>query len=96
MHPAYERDSLRIDLFWFARNHGDPTRGWFVQFWRLLQPFGYRLHWGKYLPIDPDLGAAHLRLTHPAMGRFLALRKEMDPDGVFLTSYWRTALGIEP
>jgi FAD/FMN-containing dehydrogenase len=96
LHPAYERDSLRIDLFWFARNHGDPTRGWFVQFWRLLQPFGYRLHWGKYLPIDPELGAVHLRRHTPRWDDFLALRQLMDPDGIFLTSYWRAALGLEP
>lgn len=94
MHPAYERDSLRIDLFWFARNHGDPTRGWFVQFWRLLQPFGYRLHWGKYLPHDAALGAEHLRQHIPRWDDFLALRKTMDPDGVFLTSYWQRALGV--
>ena len=96
MHPAYERDSLRIDLFWFARNHGDPTRGWFVQFWRLLRPFAYRLHWGKYLPSDPELGALHLRRHTPRWDDFLELRKSMDPDGVFLTGYWRAALGIEP
>ena len=63
--------------------------------WRLLQPFGYRLHWGKYLPVDPLLGAVHLRRHTPRWDDFLALRKVMDPDGVFLTSYWRTALGIE-
>lgn len=96
LHPAYERDSLRIDLFWFARNHGDPTRGWFVQFWRLLQPFAYRLHWGKYLPADPELGAVHLRRHTPRWDDFLELRQQMDPDGVFLTSYWRAALGLEP
>jgi D-arabinono-1,4-lactone oxidase len=95
MHPAYERDSLRIDLFWFARNHGDPTRGWFVQFWRLLQTFGYRLHWGKYLPVDPDLGSTHLRRNTPRWDDFLELRKTMDPDDIFLTRYWQTALGIE-
>jgi D-arabinono-1,4-lactone oxidase len=94
MHPAYQRDSLRIDLFWFARNHGDPTRGWFVQFWKLLRPFGYRLHWGKYLPKDPELGAEHLRRHTPRWDDFLALRKTMDPDDVFLTSYWTSALGI--
>ncbi len=96
LHPAYQRDSLRIDLFWFARNHDDPTRGWFVQFWRLLQPFAYRLHWGKHLPSDPELGAVHLRRHTPRWDDFLSLRKNMDPDDVFLTSYWRSALGISP
>lgn len=94
MHPGYGRDSLRIDLFWFARNAGDPTRGWFVQFWELLRPFGYRLHWGKHLPADPALGHVHLRRHTPRWDDFLALRGRLDPDGVFLTRYWREALGV--
>jgi len=94
MHPAYERDSLRIDLFWFARNPGDPTRGWFVQFWELLKPFGYRLHWGKYLPPDPRLGYLHLRAHTPRWDDFMKLRAALDPDGCFLTRYWRNALGV--
>jgi hypothetical protein len=94
MHPGYERDSLRIDLFWFARNPGDPTRGWFVQFWELLRPFGYRLHWGKYLPADPELGWRHLRRHTPRWDDFLSVRARLDPGGVFLTPYWRDVLGI--
>ncbi len=94
MHPGYGRDSLRIDLFWFARNPGDPTRGWFVQFWELLRPFAYRLHWGKYLPRDPELGAHHLRRQLPRWDDFLALRARCDPGNLFLTRYWREALGL--
>jgi D-arabinono-1,4-lactone oxidase len=92
MHPGHGRDSLRVDLFWFRRNPGDPRRGWFVQFWRLLKPFGYRLHWGKYLPDNGDLGARHLRGQFPRWGDFLAARADLDPDGIFLTRYWREAL----
>jgi hypothetical protein len=95
LHPGHARDSLRIDLFWFARNPGDPARGFFVQFWELLRPFGYRLHLGKYLPIDAALGSGHLRRYTPRWDDFLALRARLDPNGVFLTRYWRTALGIE-
>jgi FAD/FMN-containing dehydrogenase len=96
LHPGHARDSLRIDLFWFARNPGDPARGFFVQFWELLRPFGYRLHLGKYLPIDAALGSGHLRRHTPRWDDFLALRARLDPDGVFLTRYWRTALGTGP
>lgn len=96
MHPGYGRDSLRVDLFWFGRNPGDPTRGWFVQFWELLRPFAYRLHWGKHLPADPALGRDHLRKNTPRWDDFLALRAALDPDGVFVTRYWREALGITP
>ncbi len=94
MHPSYGRDSLRIDLFWFARNTEDPTSTWFVQFWELLKPFGYRLHWGKFLPKDPALGHQYLRQQLPRWDDFMALRQAMDPDGLFLTRYWREALGL--
>lgn len=94
MHPGYGRDSLRVDLFWFARNAGDPTRGWFVQFWELLRPFAYRLHWGKHLPADSALGHEHLRAHTPRWDDFMAARRELDPGGVFLTRYWREALGV--
>ena len=94
LHPGHGRDSLRIDLFWFRRNPGDPSRTYFEQFWRLLQPFGYRLHWGKILPADPALGPGYLRHQFPRWGDFLAARAELDPDQVFLTRYWRTALGV--
>jgi FAD/FMN-containing dehydrogenase len=94
MHPGYQRDSLRVDLFWFKRNPGDPTRGWFVQFWELLRSFGYRLHWGKHLPASSELGARYLRRQTPRWDDFLALRAELDPDGVFLTRYWRDALEV--
>jgi D-arabinono-1,4-lactone oxidase len=94
MHPGFRRDSLRLDFFWFRRNQGDPTRGWFVQFWELLRSFGYRLHWGKCLPADPELGARHLRRHTSRWDDFLAARADLDPDGVFLTRYWRAALGL--
>jgi hypothetical protein len=94
IHPGYQRDSLRLDLFWFRRNPGDPRHDWFPQFWRLLQPFGYRLHWGKYLPLDPELGARHLRRNTPRWDDFLSLRSKLDPDDIFLTSYWRQALDL--
>ncbi len=94
MHPGYGRDSLRIDLFWFRRNPGDPTREWFPQFWQLLRDYDYRLHWGKYLPRDVTLGARHLRRTTPRWDDFMAERARLDPDGVFLTRYWRSALDL--
>jgi len=93
LHPAHQRDSLRIDLFWFRRNPGD-ARIYFERFWKLLQPFGYRLHWGKILPADPALGAHYLRRQYPRWDDFLAGRARLDPDGVFLTRYWRAALGV--
>jgi FAD/FMN-containing dehydrogenase len=94
MHPGYGRDSLRVDVFWFRRNPGDPRVTFYPQLWELLRPFAYRLHWGKHLPRTRDHGCDHLRTTLPRWDDFLGARARLDPDGVFLTPYWRETLGI--
>jgi hypothetical protein len=38
--------------------------------------------------------SAHARRAHPRLGDFLELRDNMDPDGVFLSDYWREQLGV--
>jgi len=88
--PAYGEDVLRIDLFWFGKNEGNPARDYYPQFWNLLAPFRPRYHWGKHLPIDP----AALRARYPKWDDFLRLRKDCDPDGVFLTDYWARRFGL--
>jgi FAD/FMN-containing dehydrogenase len=39
-------------------------------------------------------GAAYLTGQYPRWGDFAALRRQRDPDGVFLTTYWQRQLGI--
>ncbi len=92
--PAFERDSLRIDVFWFGRNAGDPSAAFFPRFWQVLAPFGLRPHWGKVLPHASDAMRAHYRRELPRLVDFLALRQELDPRGVFATAYWRDHLGF--
>lgn len=92
MHPGQGRDSLRIDVFWFDRNGDDPVTTFFPQFWELLAPFGYRLHWGKYLPHDG--GARYLKEQYPRWNDFLRARAELDPQGIFLNTHFRRALAI--
>ena len=94
MHAGHGRDSLRIDVFWFERNPEDPTTTFFVQFWELLRPFGYRLHWGKHLPRNDDLGVRYLRRQFPRWDDFLELRRSLDPAGIFLNRHFRKALGV--
>jgi FAD/FMN-containing dehydrogenase len=94
MHAGHNRDSLRIDVFWFSRNREDPTKTFFVQFWELLRPFGYRLHWGKHLPKNDALGVHYLRKQFPRWDDFLAQRRSLDPAGVFLNRHFRKALGV--
>ena len=38
MNPSQADDSIRIDLFWFAKNEGDPAKDYYPQFWELFEP----------------------------------------------------------
>jgi D-arabinono-1,4-lactone oxidase len=93
--PAYKEPVIRVDIFWFSKNAGDPTvqGGFYDQFWQLLKPFGFRLHWGKGLPeYDYAAWAEFFHQHLPRLKDFLALRAEMDPQGLFLTDYWKRHL----
>ena len=99
MSPAYQRDVVKIDVFWFGANKGDPIALFYPQFWNALKPFGFRAHWAKYLPFKPDAPTEwldYLRPQYPRWNDFMALRARMDPAQVFVTDYWRTHLGIPP
>lgn len=91
--PAFERNVLRIDIFWFARNSNNPESTYYPQFWKLLQGFGCRFHWGKNLPLEPTL-PNYLESQYPRWSDFMRLRAELDPDQVFVSDYWRRRLGI--
>ncbi|HEY3772350.1 MAG TPA: FAD-binding protein [Solirubrobacteraceae bacterium] len=106
LHPGHSNTedewrggALRLDVYWFADNAEDPLERFFPQFWELLREQGipFRLHWGKEIPASSpsdrrwvDLLAAR----YPRWQEFLALRSQLDPDGVFLTEYWRDRLGL--
>jgi hypothetical protein len=92
MSPSYDLDMMRINLFWFANNLGNPATDYFPQFWELLKEFDFRLHWGKYLPAD---SAKYLKAQYPRWNDFMKIRAEMDPNQIFVTEYWGKHLGIE-
>jgi FAD/FMN-containing dehydrogenase len=92
MSPAYREDVIKLDTLWFARNPGDPVADYYPQFWDLLKPFDYRLHWGKALSGD----VAYLRARYPRWDDFMQLRERLDPHQIFVTDYWRSHLGIAP
>lgn len=94
MSPAYGEDVLRVDVFWFHLNAGRPEADFFPQFWKLLKPFGFRPHWGKILPPASEEWREHYREHFDKLEEFLTLRDVLDPDQVFLSTYWRAHLGI--
>jgi len=87
--PAYRRDSVRLNICWMEGTPGDPREVFLPQFWALLEDLDFRLHWGKHLPLNGGAGR-----RHPRLDDFLDLRHRMDPDGLFLTDYWRAQLGL--
>jgi hypothetical protein len=92
MSPAYHQDVFRADQFWFGMNRGVPDRDFYPPLWEKLKPFGFRAHWGKYLPGD----VAYLKRQYPRWDDFMKVRARHDPQQVFVTDYWRKHLGIQP
>ena len=52
---------------------------------RLLGGFGARVHWGKLHFLTPE----QLAERYPESARFIAIRRELDPEGVFLNDHLR-------
>jgi FAD/FMN-containing dehydrogenase len=52
----------------------------------LLADFDARVHWGKLHFLTPE----RLHALYPRAGDFIAIRRELDPDGVFLNDHLRT------
>jgi len=92
LNPAYGNDAVRINILYFQKSTVTPAV-YFQQFWDLLNELKipFRPHWGKALPAGGNLSA-----SYPRWADWENLRKQMDPNQVFLTEYWRTNLGITP
>lgn len=94
--PSHGRDSFRVDIFWYQRNAGDPVIDYYPRFYSRLAPLAFRAHWGKYLPQPGSRqGADYFARQFPRWANFLELRRQLDPKGVFLSTYWRRHLGID-
>jgi FAD/FMN-containing dehydrogenase len=58
----------------------------------VLQPFHYRFHWGKASLV----GRSEIRERFPHWDDFDLLRRQWDPDGVFLNPYLENFFGPSP
>lgn len=99
--PSYDRDSFRVDLYWWRRNIGSSKK-YFSRFWNvLLDVPGARLHWGKFLPTPGEkygntlFDIEFLRHAYPKLNEWLAFRELMDPKQLFVSDYWRKVFAIE-
>lgn len=93
--PSYQQDVIRIDVFWFGHNQGNPAT-FYQSFWDLLAPFDFRPHWGKYIPdtVNNVPGVTYISGKYPKWNDWMSLRNKMDPQQVFVNDYWRSKLGI--
>lgn len=91
---AGTKNILRIDVFWFGYNAGDPVTQFYPQFWSALDKLDYRLHWGKFLPRPDQLPPRKLLARYPKWQEWKRVREQHDPHGIFLTDYWRQHLGL--
>lgn len=92
--PGNAGPTVRINPFWYDGFPGDPRASVFARLFETFDDLGYRLHWGKALPLDAQASARQLAQRYPRWNDFHAVRRALDPDGVFLTSYWRAHLGL--
>jgi D-arabinono-1,4-lactone oxidase len=92
---SHGQNSVRIDVFWFKTGQTDPSRAFYPRYWQLLEKYGFRFHWGKHLSSpDSSTGIEYRRKQLPKWDQFLRLRERLDPDQIFVSSYWRKHLGI--
>ena len=83
----YDRETMTISLIQHAEL---PFDEYFDSFEPLFDEYDGRPHWGK----RHGLRAPELRERYPAWDHFLAVRREFDPDGVFLNPYLQRLFGV--
>ena len=86
MSPFYERDTVTVSVA------GHPG----VEYWpylrdvdRTLKQFEARAHWGKLHLMTRE----YLEAVYPRHGDFVRVRREIDPDGIFLNDHTRPLVG---
>ena len=85
---AHARASVEISIH---HNAGLPFHAFFADIEPIFRAHGGRPHWAK----KHNLAATDLKLLYPAWDRFLAVRRRLDPGGVFVSPYLRQLLGLE-
>lgn len=80
--PFYGRDSVTIAVHQYAKQ---PYRRLFDGIEAIFRSYGGRPHWGKL----HTLTARELAPLYPRWDDFQAVRRRLDPDGLFLTPYLR-------
>ena len=83
---AYERDNAYIAIHQYHRM--DHHR-YFAAFEAIVAEHAGRPHWGKLHTLD----AERLASLYPRFDDFLAVRRQLDPGGLFANAYLEQVLG---
>ncbi|GAB3844565.1 D-arabinono-1,4-lactone oxidase [Nesterenkonia populi] len=85
---AQDRSTMTIALL---QNNTLPFKRYFDDVQPIFWDFGGRPHWGK----KHTLKSGQLAELYPEWGTFQQIRRELDPDGVFMNDYLRELFGEE-
>jgi len=85
--PSYQQDTVSIAIL---QNHQLEYQSYFDDIEPIFRAYGGRPHWGKKHSLTSD----ELGPMYPEWNRFLKIRKELDPEGIFLNDYLKQILGI--
>ena len=80
--PQYETDTTVISV---SGKPGTDYWDYLRSVDGLLADFDARVHWGKLHFLTPE----RLHALYPKAGEFVALRRELDPEGMFLNDHLR-------
>jgi FAD/FMN-containing dehydrogenase len=78
--PFYRRESFTIAIL---QNNQLEYKKYFKDIEPIFRDFGGRPHWGK----KHYLKAEELRPLYPGWDNFMAIRRQADPEGIFLNDY---------
>lgn len=78
--PAYQRESAYIAVHMFK---GMPYKAYFDKMEAIFSKYQGRPHWGKM----HTRTARNFRTLYPKWDEFMTLRKQLDPDGLFMNEY---------
>jgi FAD/FMN-containing dehydrogenase len=83
---GYDRENAYVAIH---QSVGMPPEEYFADFAEICAAVGGRPHWGKMHP----LGAQEFEALYPRFPQVAALRREVDPEGLFLNDHLRSVLG---
>ncbi len=86
--PSYQRDSAYIAFHMYK---GMPYEEYFRDMESIMQQFNGRPHWAKMHTRTTE----DLLTLYPKLPDFLAVREELDPNGIFMNDYLNTLFNGE-